>query len=355
MVVCHPRVDLSLLAVARIDLLQRRQAALPGPWSLSTFREKNDTVALIGSGNMLSVGSFTNGGLVGLAGSGNTLRAGSFTNTGTVLFVAPNEFPGIPESINNSLAVTGAFSNNGGAVSLAGSGDTLSTGSFTNNAGAVFVGQNENLNVTNGYTQSGGSASLKVNGAMVVGTATINGGVVSGSGNITGAVDSIGGTVTASDPGIPDTLTIDGNYMQGANGVLEAFLGGTTADPDYSRLIVIGGTGTLGGTLDLDLVPGSGLEITPGESFDLVTATGCGVGDCVTGSFSSVVGLPTLPGDDSWLVAFNGGSLDVTLTGTADHYAPATPEPSVLLLLAIGIALMTFFLKHRNNVRRAAE
>jgi hypothetical protein len=221
-----------------------------------------------------------------------------------------------------------------------------------------MVGKGSTLTIgssgTNKFNQSGGS--LKVNGAMVVGTATINGGMVSGSSNIMGTVDNVGGTVTASDPGTPDILTIYGNYMQGAGGTLEAYLGGTTPGTGYSQLDVIGGTATLDGTLELDLVPGSGLVITPGETFDLVTATGCGSTDCITGSFSNVVGLPLLPSGDSWLVAFNGGSLDLNFEGSTPYYAPAaTPEPSAFLLLVMGIAVMTILLKYRNNVRSTVE
>jgi hypothetical protein len=257
--------------------------------------------------------------------------------------------------VTNDISVGGAFNNNGGVVTLAGNkygGDTLSAGAFSN-SGSVTVGRYDTLTVQNNYTQSGAGASTKVNGTLQATKTIINGGTLSGGGTISGDVENVGGTVTASDPGIPDILTINGNYTQGSGGILEAFLEGTTPGTGYSQLVV-DGTATLGGTLDVELVPGSGLVITPGESFDLVNASGCGDADCVIGSFASVMGLPTLPSGDSWLLSFTGGSLDLTLTGSADYYAPAaTPEPSALLLLVAGIAMMSILLKYRNPVRSA--
>ncbi len=366
------------------------------------FTNSSGTVILAGNGNTLSAGSFTNagtvlvgqymgvnaannsiavtgaftnnGGTVTLAGSGDTLSAGTFSNAGAVTVGSSETLKvlgtytqtgGTSSTIvNGTLNAAADFSLTNGSVNVSNGGQInvdatagSSGAGFTNNNGSVTIASGGNVTVNqNNYTQSGGSASLKVNGAMVVGTATINGGMVSGSGNITGTINNVGGTVTASDPGIPDILTIHGNYTQGSGGILEAFLAGTTPGIDYSQLDVVGGTATLGGTLDLDLVRGSGLVITPGESFDLVTATGCGVADCVTGSFSSVVGLPTLPSGDTWDVSFSGGSMDLTLEGSADYYAPtATPEPSAFLLLAIGIALLTILCKYRNTVRMGVE
>jgi hypothetical protein len=175
------------------------------------------------------------------------------------------------------------------------------------------------------------------------------GGMISGSGTIIGNVNNVGGTVSASDPGTPTTLTINGNYTQGPGGILVAYLGGTTPGTGYSQLVVTG-TATLGGTLDLDLVPGSGLVITPNETFDLVTAAGG-----VSGSFSDVAGLPPLPVGDSWNVSFSNGSMDLTLTleGSADYDAPAgpseVPEPSTFLLLAMGVAAIPLLRKYRTT------
>jgi hypothetical protein len=324
------------------------------------------------SGNTLHLvgGSLTNF-------SGNTLTGGTYNVHGTVASPGTLQIDALGngggEIVNNAATIlldgrNSNFLDAAGLDALSNFSNNTATGSFTiqngrnfttpgdfSNAGSVTVGKPSTLTIgpsgTNNFNQSGASASLKVNGAMAVGTATINGGMVSGSGNITGNVDNVGGTVTASDPGIPDTLTIYGNYTQGPTGILEAFLGGTTADPDYSRLVVIGGTATLAGTLELDLVPGSGLVIVPSETFELVTAT-----DGISGGFTDVVGLPTLPGGDSWSFSSNDGTLDLILTGSADYYAPAaTPEPSALLLLATGMALMTILLKYRNTVRRGVE
>jgi hypothetical protein len=330
------------------------------------------------SGNTLTVGSWSN-----LDGSGNLTGGGYYDISGVFKYASPangirNIGSGVtlfmepgglitPNGTMDALAgltgiagtlslndynetITpgaGALTNSGSLVlyndqSFANTTTLKVNGNFNNTTGNVTVGQNTQMTVTNNYTQSGAGASTKVNGTLQASSVTINSGVLSGGGTIAANLSNFGGTVTASDPGSPDTLIIEGNYSQGSGGILEAFLRGTTPGTDYSQLVV-DGAASLGGTLDVDLVPGSGLVITPGESFDLLMAT-----DGITGTFANVEGLPALPGGDSWLVGYNAGSLDITLEGSADYHA--APEPSALLLLAVGIAMISFLLKHRNSV-----
>jgi hypothetical protein len=128
-----------------------------------------------------------------------------------------------------------------------------------------------------------------VNGTLQATTAVINGGTLSGGGTISGDVENVGGIATASDPGIPDILTITGNYTQDSGGILEAYLNGKTAGTGYSQLDV-NGVVNLDGTLDVDL----SFNPTSGEDFYLVEATGG-----IIGTFATL-DLPTLTTPTAW-------------------------------------------------------
>ena len=266
-------------------------------------------------------------------GTGDLLSASTFNNDGGTLTLASQCGVGCGETLS-----AGAFNNNGGTVTLDGSGDTLSASAFSN-SGSVVVGSNETLTVQNNYTQSGSHSVLNVDGTLAAATATINRGTVSGGGTITANLSNVGGRVTASDPGIPEILTIIGNYTQGSGGTLEAFLGGAAAGTGYSQLVV-DGTATLDGKLDVGLV--SGFDPTLDENFFLLTSTGTSL---VSGNFSNL----ELPSGDAWLVSYNNacptgttGCVDLTYEGGVK-----APEPSTFLLLAMVMAVMTIFLKYR--------
>jgi outer membrane autotransporter protein len=64
------------------------------------------------------------------------------------------------------------------------------------------------------------------------------------------------------------TLRVNGNYTQSATGTLDVQLGGPPPSGQFSKLIV-GGTATLAGTLQVDLVNGYGGN--PGDVFTILT------------------------------------------------------------------------------------
>jgi hypothetical protein len=230
---------------------------------------------------------------------------------------------------NGSVSVGGAFNNNGGSVSLTGSGDTLSATSFTNRGGSVLVGSGESVNVTNNYTQSGAGASLDVNGTVTAITAIINGGTVFGSGILNANVMNNGGTVDVSDPGTPSLLTINGNYTQGPGGTLIIDILGTGAG-QYSVLDVTG-TATLDGTLDLDFLNG----FMPGTFNFLDFAS-------LVGDFSNIQVAGLCAGCTYTEVIGPGGiSVDTATT---------TPEPASLLLLGTALlALAAYGMRQRRD------
>jgi hypothetical protein len=114
--------------------------------------------------------------------------------------------------------------------------------------------------------------------------------------------------------------------------------------------LLVTGTATLGGTLDV-LLEGA-FDPTHGESFILLTSTGT-----LSGEFASLE-LPGAPGDwsesyySTGCPTYGGGCFDLTYEGGALP-PPHVPEPSIFLLLAMGIGAMTFLLKYRNTVRSA--
>src|SRR3989304_5989884 len=79
-------------------------------------------------------------------------------------------------------------------------------------------------------------------------------------------------------------------------GLLEIELGGTLPGSQFDRLVV-GGTASLGGTLDIDLV--NGFTPSAGQSFQFLTAAGG-----VSGTFASTL-FPTLPGGLTWNLLYN--------------------------------------------------
>ena len=326
----------------------------------------NGGVSESGTGDWISVGgAFNNHGSLDMEGEGGSVSvAGDFNNySGSSVMMGPavNQVHVGGNFNNNSGAsvevydlasgvnVGGAFNNNGGTVTLGGDMDGVSASTFNNNGGTVTLsgGQN-NIWVGGAFSNNGGTVMLRGDSQTIsAGTFNNNAGTVSGGGRIIANVHNVGGTVTASDSGVPDTLTIDGNYTQGAGGTLEAFLGGPEPGTGYSQLFV-DGKSILDGTLDVDII--SGFFPTSGENFFLLTST-----HSVLGAFANL-DLPSLPSGDSWLVSYNKncptrGCVELTFEGPTTH----TPEPSIFLLLVIGIAMMTIFLKYRNTVRSGIE
>jgi hypothetical protein len=300
------------------------------------------------------VGTLANTGTVNLTGNNITLND-DVNNSGAINFSGTNVTQNVTGNFNNNspgtVSFTGsngqiivgkgnAFNNASGAtVTMGGTKDTITAGAF-NNAGMVTVGATETITTgAGGYTQTAGTTQ---------GFGTINGNVTINGGNI------IAGT--AGPPGNPGTFTITGNYAQ-LGGALTAYLEGTTAGPGGYSQLVIGGTATLGGSLDVDLV--GGFVPTPGMDFYLLTSAG---GD--SGSFSLATSdLQVLPPGEGWLLDYSPSScpygdsgcleLEVVSAPAGTTPPPAvTPEPSTLVLVATGLL---GFAAQRRMKRRSAK
>ncbi|WP_425396387.1 aspartyl protease family protein [Aeoliella sp.] len=210
-------------------------------------------------------------------------------------------------------------------------------------------------------------------GGLLAGSGTIR----TGSGTIPGQVEVVRGTVS---PGIYSpgsevgSLEIDGRFATSDGSTLQFDLGGLSAGDEYDQIVVEGSV-SLGGTLELSLVDLGGGTFAPtaGDTFTLLTST-----EGMAGQFDSIV----FPSEYNFDVQYLANSLrivaglqgDFNGDGTvnladyvewrnnlgglynASHYtlwkdnfgmslgashssaAAAVPEPSSVLVLLLGLA-----------------
>ena len=121
---------------------------------------------------------------------------------------------------------------------------------------------------------------LLVNGTHTGGGAYTVGplGTLGGTGTITSPVTVQGKLAPGNSPG---TITINGNYTQTSTGALEIEVGGLNASANEHDLLVVTGTASLNGRLEVPIVNG----FVP-QPNDLITFLDAGV---LTGQFSAVV------------------------------------------------------------------
>lgn len=194
--------------------------------------------------------SIYNEGTLQMSGT-QTMLDGDITNTaGATLILDSNAkiFPadGTLPQLNNAGTIR----------KVAGSDATLNVD--WNNSGRVVV-ENGTLHICvpqgKGGKQTGGNTTLEggtlsiedPSGFSSVGTYELAGGTLDGIGTIRGNILNSGGHVAPGHS--PGTVTINGNYTQTANGVLDMEVGGTDAGSSYDQVLV-NGTANLDGTLN---------------------------------------------------------------------------------------------------------
>ncbi len=193
-----------------------------------------------------------------------------------------------------------------GSTTIA-SGSTLNiSGPANKEIGASRVLQNHGtLNWTSG--------SLSVNGS-ISGAAVnvISGSTLRGSGSTDAVTVNSGGTVApGNSPGI---ITINGSYSQSTGATLEIELEGTSAaTPQFDQLIV-NGTVSLAGTLDVSLL--GGFNPSVGNNFKIIDNDGS---DTITGTFTGLPeGATVTGGGATFQISYVGGTgNDVVLTTTS--------------------------------------
>ncbi|MFC1820860.1 leucine-rich repeat domain-containing protein, partial [Thermodesulfobacteriota bacterium] len=138
-------------------------------------------------------------------------------------------------------------------------------------------------------------AVFEISGAVFT---NATGGTISGMGTIrtpaSGLINE--GTIF---PGVsPGILTIDGDFTQDATGILNIEIGGINPGTDYDQLVITG-TATLAGTLNVTLIPSF---VPTSGTFDIITYAS------KTGAFSSII----LPSATTWGV--DAGATSFVLT-----------------------------------------
>jgi hypothetical protein len=173
---------------------------------------------------------------------------------------------------------SGAFTNNG--LMLASNGATLyfsGTGTVTNSGGTLRVSPTSTVKGDGGIIQTAGTIDLDSGNMNFPLGVDLNGGQLIGNGTFTGPIRNNGGIV---GPGhSPGKITVPANYTQGANGALTMEIGGNAAGTEYDQLVV-SGTATLGGTLNLNLI--NGFRPRVGDVFQLIAPSS------VSGAFATI-------------------------------------------------------------------
>lgn len=182
--------------------------------------------------------------------TGGTVSGATFTNSGSLTLSGG--------SISNTLFTnSGSLTVNGGTLS----GTTLNnTGSTILSAGAI---------TSNTFNNNGGSLTLN-GGSMTNSTALTNSGTVTiNGGSISSAAATNTGTISIA--ALPNVgLAVTNNYTQNS-GTLTSSLLNTS---NFGR-VTAGGTANLtGSTLGVTLADGVGAQISDGNTFNVVSATG---------------------------------------------------------------------------------
>lgn len=178
---------------------------------------------------------------------------------------------------------TESFVNNGYFFKKTAGTTTTMNVPFTNNGTVETVsgtlvlqqgidnGEDAVIDLGGGTLDPGDTLILEVGGSLI------------GSGTLAANLVNSGTVSPGNSAGI---ITVEGDYTQQAEGTLEIELGGTTPGTGHDQLVVTG-TATMNGTLNVTLLPG----YTPqaGDTFFIIDHPYSG-----TGTFDTV-NLPTLP------------------------------------------------------------
>ena len=198
--------------------------------------------------------------ILDLDGFSNTI--GSLSGTGTVLNSSATAATLTVGHDNTDTTFAGILKDGNGVLALTKSG----MGSLTLTGENTYTGT---TTVDNG--------SLIVDGSIASPLTTVNsGGTLAGHGIIGGNLVNNGTVGQGNSPG---TLTVNGNYTQGAGGLLRIGVGGLGAG--QHDLLAVNGSAAVGGTLQFIRLGNFNLQ--PGDQVTFLTAK-----NGVTGTFGTV-------------------------------------------------------------------
>lgn len=215
------------------------------------------------------------------------------TGTGTQFMLGTLAHSGSTTVNDGELRINGSVANS--SVTVTGTGTLTGTGTF---GSPMLVNSGGILSPGPGGTMTSTSTVTIGAGGTLVGSDTLNGTIIIASGGLANGNGTFGGSLTVQSGGTLDpAATAIGNMT--VNGT--ASLAGDakfTIDKTSGFLTCDTVTGfsniTYGGTLTIEAT-GDAPEL--GDSYQLFVP---GAGGTFSGSFTSIVGLPALPGGLQW-------------------------------------------------------
>lgn len=270
-----------------------------------------------------------------LGTSRGTLLGGAWVVSGTLRWpgadVAENDadvtFDGSSSLILDATTGLGAFRDfkeNTAAGSITVQGGRSVTAQDFVNEGVLTVGAGSTFTTIGSYAQFGGSTVLADPTAAIVasgglGEVGLADGTFEGVGTFrsTAGGDGLANHATVS-PGLdgPGTLTVDGDYDQGAPGELQVDVDGSAPGTGYDR-VAVSGVASLDGTLTVRT--GAGFSPGVGDAFQVLTFSS------FTGGFAAVDGQG-LPAGLAYAVRYDptAVTLQVVPSGVAVSVAGAS-------------------------------
>ena len=263
--------------------------------------------------------------------------ASTFNNTGTYRHNGgTTDVWGAAILENSSL-----FEHNAGTLTLRLGGTFNNIGDAQINGGTIQVDAGSTINGIGFATLNGGT--LNVNGEMIqtgfgglFAGLTMNGGTLAGGGVVRADILNAGGTVGPGNS--PGTLTVDGDYTQGAAGTLAMEIDSLLA----FDVLDIMGDAALDGILDLQVDAAYAASAQNGDTFTIIEW------DSFSGAFSSVTGL-NFAANKFFTLDYGATGLTLTVNGETI----ATPEPGAIGLL--GASFASFWIARRRKLARKAR
>ncbi|MBX2850735.1 MAG: autotransporter domain-containing protein [Phycisphaeraceae bacterium] len=255
------------------------------------------TITLDGDLLDTSTVAIATGAILDLNGNNETL--GTITGTGGIMLDTATLTVGNSSTFTfgGTISETGGLTKQGTGTMTLSSAQTY-TGATNINAGTLIV--NGDL-ATSGVTVGNG-ATFNLEGDLTAGGADLTvdaGGTFFGTTTIGNDLIN-NGTVTLIGPGAGDTITVNGNYTQGATGLLNIQLGSAGG-------LVVTGNANVSGTLDV------GIPADP-ANFDITATYNAITAGSITGTFDTVTD------NFAFLDLTNanvGGNIEITLARNA--------------------------------------